>query len=718
MFRINKKANTILTVTVCMLLVSLFYNCNTQQEATTSQSLFSQHINFPAQLPDAKIGARGAESALDQQVATLWDEANTAYTSGKYNDAVNSLKQIENLDGVFETQSESNFYYALGNAQLKQGNSEAAARSFANVTAGELSEDAVWKQALSMLAVEEQRDNAKAALSVIASSSHANSALAGSIMAEVENMPGPPVAVAGSNITTGVIPLTVTFSSAGTTDPDNDIINYAWNFGDGNTAFGTSVTHTFYEPNIYEVTLVVFDMFGQADQASVRVAISAPIGQYEMSLPAIEDATIQVGTTLNEPTLQAGLNRDSYLKFSTESVFGAITKTELELSYEGITAENGNVMVHRGSHNAWSEGSVNTSNAPAKTGLLAQQNKIFNLGDLDRWDLNSTTKEEFSVVLSSNTTTSTFVFGASEYYFEDGQPKVVVNVDNSSGEGQFSLLDPLYLEAECAIIGTAWTNKTQANASNGKYLLYPGVQQEFSSPPSQSNRHVRFAFFMTSAGEYDLYIRALLNNNFNNSFWVRINNGTWIKFSDIQRAFGFKWHHVHDNNQGGQTVTHTFNPGYNFIDIGVMEDGTKLDKLALIPAGGPIPTGTGQSASNCQGGNSSDTATSETTMGTSREAVETEDTTTPAITAATNLSEEVEIYPNPFFNDVTLDMDLTAKKVDVRVFNLEGKLVKEYRQVAGNETLLVGGELTNGNYVVHVSAGSQVFYKKIQKVAE
>lgn len=729
MFTFSKKASTVLTVMMSILLVGMLYNCDTtQHEEATNQSLFSKHIQLPDELVSAKTtrGTAAESSALTQQIGTLWDQANAAYTSGNYTQAVDVLKQIEELDAAFETQSESSFYYALGNAQLKQGNAEAAQRSFANVRSGELTEDAVWKRALSLVAVEEEQENATAAMQSIANSSHAKSSLAQNIMYEMSNMSegglNPVINVVGG-VVEGEIPFTIQLNSNGTTST-NPIISYLWSFGDGQNGNGTSVSHTYYKPGIYTISLVVFDYTGQAASAEIQIAVSAPKGNYELIVPLSpsldEDVTIQVGTVINEATLQAGLNKVSYLKFNTEDVFGTITKTELELSYEGFTAAAGNIQVHRGSSAVWNEGSITASNAPIKGALLDEVNQSYSLGQLLRWNLNSTAKEKFTLIVSTPSN-NTFTFGSSEYYFEDGKPKLVLQVDNTANEGQYSLnppADPIFFEAECATVGSNWTRRNQGSASNNKYLLYPGMGQEFTSPPTSSSKMVKFQFLITQAAEYDLYTRILVNNNINNSFWVRINNGTWIKFSDIPRKAAFQWVHVYDNNSNGIPVTYNFAAGFHTIDIAVMEDGTKLDKLGLIGAGGEMPIGEGPAAGNCQGGNSSDSGSTALLVGSSRDGEANTDTYSFDYESANNLTEDIEVYPNPFFSEVTLDMQMAQEQVNVRVFDLAGKLVTEQLNIEADQRVRMGAELPSGNYIVHVDAGNQTFYKKVQKIAE
>jgi glucose/arabinose dehydrogenase len=87
----------------------------------------------------------------------------------------------------------------------------------------------------------------------------------------------PPVAVAAANPRTGPAPLTVTFSSAGSTDPDaGDRLSFAWDL-DGDGAYDDSTaanpTRTFTTNGVYAPGLKVTDSFGASSTTSVVVAV-------------------------------------------------------------------------------------------------------------------------------------------------------------------------------------------------------------------------------------------------------------------------------------------------------------------------------------------------------------------------------------------------------------------------------------------------------------
>ena len=82
-----------------------------------------------------------------------------------------------------------------------------------------------------------------------------------------------PLAVVDATIVEGYAPLEVRFDGGRTTDPDGDALSYAWDFGDGTQASGSTATHTYAQPGRYEVTLQVIDRKGASDEAALAVEV-------------------------------------------------------------------------------------------------------------------------------------------------------------------------------------------------------------------------------------------------------------------------------------------------------------------------------------------------------------------------------------------------------------------------------------------------------------
>ncbi len=66
------------------------------------------------------------------------------------------------------------------------------------------------------------------------------------------------------------------------TDPDGDTLTYAWNFGDGETANGTSATHAYDAADSYAVTVTASDGKGGTSQATVTIEVSEKAGGLSM----------------------------------------------------------------------------------------------------------------------------------------------------------------------------------------------------------------------------------------------------------------------------------------------------------------------------------------------------------------------------------------------------------------------------------------------------
>ncbi|MBF8190311.1 PQQ-dependent sugar dehydrogenase [Nonomuraea sp. K274] len=97
-----------------------------------------------------------------------------------------------------------------------------------------------------------------------------------------------PVPAAAASVTAGLAPLSVEFTSEGTSDADGDRLSYAWDFDADGTVDSRSpqASYTYEEDGIYNATLKVTDGDGMSAAASVRIAVGNAAPVVELIRPA------------------------------------------------------------------------------------------------------------------------------------------------------------------------------------------------------------------------------------------------------------------------------------------------------------------------------------------------------------------------------------------------------------------------------------------------
>ena len=88
------------------------------------------------------------------------------------------------------------------------------------------------------------------------------------------------------------------FNGFASYDPQG-IVSYQWNLGDGTTATGQSVDHTYADSGTYLVMLTVTDAIGQTGSESQWVDLSGapPTGPYSYSATATSAKTVSLSAS-------------------------------------------------------------------------------------------------------------------------------------------------------------------------------------------------------------------------------------------------------------------------------------------------------------------------------------------------------------------------------------------------------------------------------------
>ena len=150
----------------------------------------------------------------------------------------------------------------------------------------------------------------------------------------------------------------------------------------------------------------------------------------------------------------------------------------------------------------------------------------------------------------------------------------------------------LWLEAECSTVGSSWQTITDAAASNGRYVMYPQGNVSKNPPSGNAADQVTFTVNVSQAASYFLLARIRAIDNARNSFWIKIDNRSWIEWWEgMTLSQSFAW-----NLAPGGALP--LSAGSHTITFAYREGGTQLDKLVLSTSS-TLPSGLGGAAPSC-----------------------------------------------------------------------------------------------------------------------
>ncbi|MEM8898696.1 MAG: PKD domain-containing protein [Bacteroidota bacterium] len=156
----------------------------------------------------------------------------------------------------------------------------------------------------------------------------------------------------------------------------------------------------------------------------------------------------------------------------------------------------------------------------------------------------------------------------------------------------------VWLEAECGQVGQNWRIIQDAAASGQIYVTHPDGRS-LNEAPSDTADWIIYPFSVSEGATYKLFARAQLPNSDDDSFWLKVDDGQWIKWNNSTPGNLFTWYEVvNDDLSGDPQVTYSLSEGAHTLYITYREDGALLDKI-FITKDGTLPTGTGGAATNC-----------------------------------------------------------------------------------------------------------------------
>nr|WP_319936714.1 PKD domain-containing protein [Neolewinella aquimaris] len=407
-----------------------------------------------------------------------------------------------------------------------------------------------------------------------------------------------PVAVATATPNSGLGPLTVELDGSESSDADGVIVSYDWKWNGGSTV-GVKPTVTFPD-GTYAVTLTVKDEDGASDTDVVNISVQA--NQTDTDGDGIRDVEDNCPTVANpdqsQETYYADLDGDGYGD-PNNTIKGCVVPADYVTN--------------------------SLDNCPDRTSTNLTDTDGDGLGDAcDPDDDNDGVPDGQDCFPLDRTQSigTTYYADLDRDGFGDPNNSIVAcnqpagyvlnNVDNcpatpnptqadSDNDGIGDACDSsiagvnvFWLEAECAQVGNAWSIESDTTASGGDYVVSRTAESKNAAPSDIPANRIRFALEKVRAGRYHIFGRVLAATTGDDSYWIRINTGNWIQWSNGIVADGkFNW---------SELVNSPFSlqEGYNTIDIAFRENGGQLDKIH-IDYDKALPVGKGETGINCGG---------------------------------------------------------------------------------------------------------------------
>jgi beta-lactamase regulating signal transducer with metallopeptidase domain len=140
--------------------------------------------------------------------------------------------------------------------------------------------------------------------------------------------------------------------------------------------------------------------------------------------------------------------------------------------------------------------------------------------------------------------------------------------------------DPVHVVvgAEQAVVDGKMELRADA-ASGGRYITPAEGVESRRTPPSDGSATLRFS--VPQAGTYTLWAQVSIPDDESDSFWVRMNDGRWVRWNEIRRGEDWHWDELHDADYGRELVQFDLEAGEQTLEIAYREEGAKLDQLVV-----------------------------------------------------------------------------------------------------------------------------------------
>ena len=149
----------------------------------------------------------------------------------------------------------------------------------------------------------------------------------------------------------------------------------------------------------------------------------------------------------------------------------------------------------------------------------------------------------------------------------------------------------IWREAESGSPTVPLIVRSDGKASGRRAVLIRDGANSIASVPSGGR--LRLSFSVPRADSYRIWGRVIAPTTGDNSFWLRIDGGTWRVWDGIELGKSWHWADVHTTATSGQTLLLNLSAGSHTLDIAYREDGARIDRILVTNVVTYVPGGTG-----------------------------------------------------------------------------------------------------------------------------
>jgi RNA polymerase sigma factor (sigma-70 family) len=146
----------------------------------------------------------------------------------------------------------------------------------------------------------------------------------------------------------------------------------------------------------------------------------------------------------------------------------------------------------------------------------------------------------------------------------------------------------LWQEAEDGTLTAPFAVRDDARASNGRYLAVADGMNAKKTAAAGGQSSLRFD--LPDPGNFRIWGRVIAPSTGDDSFWVRLDGGAWLKWNDIAQGNTWHWDQINDDAAVGPS-TFALSAGPHTLTIAYREDGARLDRLLITNDLGFTPAG-------------------------------------------------------------------------------------------------------------------------------